>query len=174
VRTRRLFDDAGMDPLLRQSFAYTRSSGLTRRWKEACGKEDDSLGFWAEALYHLCLAVPNMEYRAWLAEAMLDLEDNRLGQSPSLLGGNAEAIPVAQQRPCPSPVDARIRLANLSQDHRTELLVVNPSNETLSLEWGIAPAVPLVWQGHDAAMLQNIERPTVIPPRGWLLGVSNP
>jgi hypothetical protein len=115
IRTRRLFDEAELDALLEKSFAFTQHSGIKDRWKEFKGKEDDSLGFWAEALYHLCLAKPDDRYRAWLAEAMLDLEDNRLGLSPSLLGGNAEAVAPNDQRPCPSPADARLRLANLSR-----------------------------------------------------------
>jgi hypothetical protein len=174
IRTRHLFNDATLDDLLEESFAFTQQSGIKERWKEFKGKEDDSLGFWAEALYHHCLVKSDARYRAWLAEAIMDLEDNGLGLSPSLLGANAEAIPVAQQRPCPSPVDARLRLANMSQEDRIELLVVNPSNEVLSLEWDKAPAVPLVWHGQGDAAQQNNERPTVIPPRAWLLGVFNP
>lgn len=174
VRTRRLFDEPGLDPLLRTSFAYTRSSGLTRRWKEARGKEDDSLGFWAEALYHLCLASPEADYRAWLAEAMLDLEDNRLGQPPSLLGANAEAVAPDQQRPCPTPADARLRLANLSRGGCVELLLVNPSDQTVALEWETAPSGAIVWQGRDGRVPQDSGPLPDIPPRGWLHGMARP
>ncbi len=173
VRSRRLFDDPGMDPLLRQSFAYTRSSGLTRRWKEARGQEDDSLGFWAEALYHLCLSAPDPEYRIWLAEAMLDLEDNRLGQSPSMLGGNAEAIPPGEQRPCPIPADAALRLANLSRCGQGEWLVVNPDKRPISLKWLQEPGIAVVWRTQDGTMPNTEATEIVIPARSWLYGRSN-
>lgn len=172
ARTRRLFDDPGMEPLLRESFAYTRSSGLTRRWKEARGKEDDSLGFWAEALYHLCLAVPDLEYRGWLAEAMLDLEDNRLGQSPSLLGSNAEAIPPGEQWPCPIPADAALRVANLSRGGQGEWLVVNPEQRPLPLQWLVEPGEAVAWRAQDGTMPPPEETGPMIPPRGWLHGRS--
>ena len=172
VRTRRLFDEAELDALLEESFVFTQHSGIKDRWKEFKGKEDDSLGFWAEALYHLCLAKPDDRYRAWLAEAMLDLEDNQLGLSPSLLGANAEAVAPNEQRPCPSPVDARLRLANLSRGDVIELLIVNPTEQTIVLLWETAPADEMAWQGRDATTLQYLERPLDVQPRSWLHGVG--
>lgn len=170
ARTRRLFDDAGLMPLLEASFAATRASGMTARWKEARGKEDDSLGFWAEALYHLCLADPNPVYRDWLAEAMLDLEDNRLGLSPSLLGANAEAIAPGSQRPCPSPEHASLRVANLSGGDRYEWLVVNPTRQPLPLRWEQAPEPTPAWRAQDGTMLPVSAGPLIVAPRGWLRG----
>lgn len=173
VRTRRLFDEPGLDALLRSSFEFTRSSGLTRRWKEAKGREDDSLGFWAEALYHLCLASPEADYRAWLAEAMLDLEDNRLGLPPSLLGANAEAVAPEEQRPCPSPANANLRLANLTRGDKSEWLIVNPTDRPIPLEWEVGPGEAVVWRTQDDTMPAIAERHPIIEPRGWLLGLRN-
>jgi hypothetical protein len=170
IRTRRLFDEVALDGLLEESFTFTQQSGIKDRWKEFKGKEDDSLGFWAEALYHLCLAKSDVRYRVWLAEAMLDLEDNRLGLSPSLLGANAEAVAPNEQRPCPSPVDARLRLVNLSRGNVIELLIVNPTDQTIVLEWETAPADTIAWQGRDATTPQYLERPLDVQPRGWLHG----
>lgn len=170
ARTRRLFADAGLMPLLEASFAATRASGMTARWKEAKGKEDDSLGFWAEALYHLCLADPNPVYRDWLAEAMLDLEDNRLGLSPSLLGANAEAIAPGSQHLCPSPGHADLRVANLSRGDRREWLVVNPTRLPLPLRWQGEPAPALAWRAQDGTMPRVSDTPLIIAPRGWLHG----
>ncbi len=172
VRTRRLFDEDYLDALLEESFSFVQTSGIKQRWKEFKGKEDDSLGFWAEALYHLCLAKSDARFRAWLAEAILDLEDNGLGLSPSLLGANAEAMAPNLQRPCPSPADPRLRVANLSGEGRTELLVVNPSPAPLALEWDTPPARTMVW--HEGTNTSEIpEHHLVIPPRGWLLGAAN-
>ncbi len=172
IRTRHLFNEAALDDLLEESFTFTQQSGIKDRWKELKGKEDDSLGFWAEALYHLCLVKSDARYLAWLAEAIMDLEDNGLGLSPSLLGANAEAITPAMQRPCPSPANSRLRLVNLGRGDLIELLVVNPSNQTITLEWEAPPANPMVWRGPVAALPQNSERGLEVPPRGWLLGVG--
>ena len=172
IRTRRLFGEGELDAILEQSFAFTQSSGLKDRWKELRGKEDDSLGFWAEALFHLCLMNPDIRCRAWLAEAMMDLEDNGLGLSPSLLGANAEAVSPGRQYPCPSPTDARLRLANLSREGRMELLVVNPGNAAVDLEWETPPADSMLWQeAGDKAPRGSQQRPS-IPPRGWLHGMA--
>lgn len=169
ARTRRLFDQTELDPLLAECFRYTHSSGLTARWKELKGKEDDSLGFWAEALYHLALADPDVQVRAWLAEAMLDLEDNQLGLPPSLLGGNAEAVPPGAQRPCPSPRDRRLRIANLSRGEVIEWLVVNPTHEVITLQWQQPPAAVLHWQASAAPGASTADA-SEVHPRAWLHG----
>ncbi|HMN75629.1 MAG TPA: hypothetical protein PKC97_06155 [Burkholderiaceae bacterium] len=153
IRTRRQFDDAAMDLLLAESFAFTHECGITARWKELKGKEDDALGFWAEALYHLALAKPDQRYRAWLAQAILDLEDNGLGLPPSLLGSNAEAVTPAQQCPCPNPVDPRLRVANLSRGEAIEWLIVNPTDQAIDLEWETPPAVEVIWQAQAPSAL---------------------
>jgi hypothetical protein len=172
IRTRRIFDDASLDKVLEASFAFTQHSGIKARWKEMKGKEDDSLGFWAEALYHLCLANPALKHRAWLAEAMLDLEDNGLGLSPSLLGANAEAMSPEEQHPCPSPRDSRLRVANLSHGKHSELLVVNPTTQAIALEWEISPQNTISWQSPNRYENQATAVSPEIPPRSWLRGLS--
>ncbi len=76
---------------------------------------------------------------------MLVLEDLKMGQPPSLLGANAEAVPVARQLPCPSPADARLRVANLGRRGAPELLVVNATDRSLPLDWEFAPVEPVPW-----------------------------
>jgi hypothetical protein len=173
VRTRRLFDEPGMDVLLEESFAFTQHCGIRGRWKELRGKEDDSLGFWSEALYHLCLAKPDVRYRAWLAEAIMDLEDNGLGLSPSLLGANAEAVAPNEQRPCPSAADAALRLANLTRGENHEWLIVNPTARPIPLFWEIEPGQAVVWHSHNGKIPDVTEHAPIIEPRGWLIGVLN-
>lgn len=172
IRTRRLFDETYLDVLLDESFAFTYVSGIKSRWKELKGKEDDSLGFWAEALYHLCLARPDPCYRAWLAEAMIDLEDNGLGLSPSLLGGNTEAIPPYAQCPCPVVRDHGLRLANLGKGEEKELLVVNPTATEIPLEWELPPGDGLEWRSADGLPLADAGRRLAVPARGWVHGVT--
>jgi hypothetical protein len=182
IRTRHLFSGIVDDAWLESCFDFTQTSGIKARWKECQGKEDDALGFWAEALYHLCLDKPDARYRNWLAEAIIDLEDNGLGLSPSLLGTNAEAIALDQQRACPSPAHFRLRLANLSRGDRVEWLVVNSSTKAIPLEWDAAPMFELAWQGHSTQGLQqselqqsglpNLTAPPVIPSRSWVIGTA--
>lgn len=174
IRTRRLFGESYLDATLEESFAFIQTSGIKQRWKEFKGKEDDSLGFWAEALYHLCLASPDPRYRAWLAETMIDLEDNRLGLSPSLLGGNAEAIPPHAQCPCPVARDRRLRLANLGIGEERELLVVNPTALEIPLEWEIPPGDGLDWRSAGGSLLAGSGRQPMVPARGWVHGVVAP
>ena len=172
VRARRIFGETGPDALLATSFAFTQQSGIRSRWKEMKGKEDDSLGFWAEALYHMCLASPEPQYRAWLAEALIDLEDNGLGLTPSLLGGNREAVPNDEQMGCPSPMDIRLRVANLGRKGRMELVVVNAADHAIALEWETPPALPLVWHVGQATASAAVGQGHVVPSRGWLRGIS--
>lgn len=171
ARTRRIFGEPDLDRLLATVFEFTQKSGIRGRWKEMRGIEDDSLGFWAEALYHMCLASPELKYRAWLAETMIDLEDNELGLAPSLLGANSEATPSNEQIACPSPMDPRLRVANLSRHNRLELVIVNTANRAISLEWGIPPAHAIVWKNGDQTLSTDYDRPLEVPSRGWLHGM---
>jgi hypothetical protein len=173
IRTRRIFQDSGMDAQLRACFTYTIHSGLTRRWKDAKGSEDDSLGFWAEALYHLCLSSSQVSDRARLVEAILDLEDNQLGLTPSILGSNAEAIPPRMQHPCPISAHAGLRVVNLSQGDRIEWLIVNPGNLPITLEWSLEPGLKVVWQTGDGTMPAVNDGQPVIAARGWLRGMPD-
>lgn len=172
ARTRRLFDEAELDPLLAECFAFTHDCGIKDRWKEFKGKEEDSLGFWAEALYHLGLTNPDRRYRAWLAEVMIDLHDTGLGLPPSLLGSNAEAVAPDQQRPCPCPTNGRLRVANLSRGDTIEWLIVNPTDQTVALEWEKTPADEMLWSGTDSAALKRMMDILNILPRSWIHAIG--
>lgn len=172
IRTRRMFDEGDMDALLDKSFTFTQQSGIKDRWKEKKGKEDDSLGFWAEALYHLCLLKANLHYRAWLAEAIMDLEDNGLGLPPSLLGANSEAISLETQCPCPSPTDGRLRVANLSHGNTVEWLVVNPTDQPSRLRWERSPKVEVLWHESNAANVIGSDEFPEIAQRAWIYGIG--
>ncbi|MDP3872675.1 MAG: hypothetical protein Q8Q80_08430 [Methyloversatilis sp.] len=171
VRTRRIFGEVALDPLLEECFAFTQHSGIKERWKELAGKEDDSLGFWAEALYHMCLLEDDRRYRAWLADAVIYLDDARLGLSPSLLGCNAEAVAPKLQTLCPRPSDPRLCVTNLSKSPQLlEYLVINPSHDDIVLEWKLAPVGPVQW--HDSGDTRREEKGMVVPARSWVQGVT--
>ena len=161
-------------PAVKSGVEFTINSGIRGRWKENRGQEDDSLGFWSEALYHLCLTNPDKQYRVWLAEAILDLEDNGLGISPSLMGSNPEAIPLTEQHPCPSPKNRSIRVVNLSHDTYIELLAINPTSKPLLLDWEIAPPESIIWtKGREAEASAKEDGDNItVPPSSWVWGRS--
>lgn len=157
-----------VDEITQGALTFTHSSGILKHWAETPQKAY-ALGFWAEALWHACTLYPSPNYRRWLAEAMLTLETKNMGLPPSVLGANAEAIPLSKQQPCPIPVRPEIRVANLSLGDMHELLLVNASDDVIKLNWSVPPNVSLQW--YDAAgdmMTSEIS----IPARGWLHGRS--
>ncbi|MEQ6341736.1 MAG: hypothetical protein M3A44_08810 [Gammaproteobacteria bacterium] len=92
VRARRRFGGTGFDVVISAAAQFAQTSGVRGRWKEL-KYERYALGFWAEALWHLCREFPNHgEYHNWYAEACADLEAMNMGLPPSSLGGNAEAV----------------------------------------------------------------------------------
>lgn len=91
VRARRRFGGTGFDTAISAAAQFAQTSGVRGRWKEL-KYERYALGFWAEALWHLCGEFPNhAEYHNWYAEACADLEVMNMGLPPSSLGVNAEA-----------------------------------------------------------------------------------
>ncbi len=167
IRFRQRFPQAAVSSVIAQGLAYTQHGSLRAFWREH-KKRPDALGFWTDALWHLCLADPDPRYRAWLAEAMIYSEDAGIGMAPALLGANTEAVPVASRHPCPSPVDRRLRIANLGRGARGELVVANPAKEDIALAWqGDVPA--LTWQSSAGPL---VGRDLVVPGRGWVWGVA--
>jgi len=166
--TRRFGDDIAREALF-AGLRFCRASGILRRWKEHAYQRY-ALGFWAEALYHVCQLTTQTEYRAWLAEAILDLEDLGMGLPPSLLGANAEAVHPAGQIACPATSDPRLRVANLSRAGRVEFVVVNPSTEEIALAWGQSMPSKLACYGADGAALARSR--IIVPARAWVTALS--
>lgn len=91
VRARRRFGGMQFDTVIRAAAQFAQTSGVRGRWKEL-KYERYALGFWAEALWHLCREFPDhVEYREWYREACDDLEALNMGLPPSHLEVNAEA-----------------------------------------------------------------------------------
>ena len=167
LRVWRRFPDEDLDAIVKGAIAAVRETGLLETWTES--KQRQGLGYWAEALYHLCMLSASREHRAALAEALLIAGDAGLGLPPSLLGANPEAVHLADRVPCPSPIDARLRVANLSCGRRSELLVINPSTATIALMWDSPPREGLAWtdtKGQPASA-------SALGPRSWILGTSD-
>ncbi|MBU1664376.1 MAG: hypothetical protein KKG92_03125, partial [Gammaproteobacteria bacterium] len=122
ARHRRHFQDTGMDAPIARLARFIQESGVRGRWRELA-YERYALGFWAEALWQLCQIYDDWCYRAWLAEAVLDLEDEAMGIPPSLLGGNREAL--AWPRACPPPPEPGVRVLSIPREREWEVLWVN-------------------------------------------------
>jgi hypothetical protein len=168
ARLRRRFPSEDLDAVIDGAVSAVTETTLQKYWVEANQKQ--ALGYWVEALYHICTLKPEPVYRRYLAEAMLSALDAGLGLSASLLGAHPEVVKPAERFPCPSPRDARIRVANLSYGGRREILVVNPTTETIELAWEGDWPNDLAWMsGADlASPAENL--PLSVPTRGWLLG----
>ena len=165
LRVWRRFPEEDLEGVVQGAIAAVRETGLLQSWIET--KQRQALGYWVEALYYLCTLHAAGEYRTFLAEAMLIADEARLGLPPSLLGGNPEAVPLAQHAPCPSPGDARLRIANLGRSGRMEILVVNCSASSVTLAWERAASPSLIWTTADG---RAIDAPAELASRAWLRG----
>jgi len=172
VRYLRCLPDEPLEPVLAKALEFTQNGSLRRYWREPKQRQHHALVFWTEALYHQCMAHPDPQYRTWLAAAMLDIEDLELGQPPSLLGSNSEAVAAAVRCPCLILSDGRLRVANLSNGDRYEFLVVNPQMQALALSWQSDGALDIYWRDANGRTQERESVPT-IAPRGWLLGIGS-
>lgn len=145
---------AAFKPYVEGILSYCAVTGIARRWLEHKGRAY-SVGFYAEALYLLCLRESRPELDAMLADALLLCVRQRLGLPPSLPGGNAEAQTASH--PVPQSARAAVVVANLSRAERAACMVVNAGQHSIRLEDALR-AVPAGW--HIPA--------TELPPGGWL------
>ncbi len=173
VRYVRRFPDDAMRPILERALSYTYGGNIRAHWKESPERQD-ALGFWAEALYHLCILDPDPTWRRWLAEAVIDCEDVSLGLPPSVLGANGEAVAAQDRSHCPSPAARQLRIVNLSHRGRSEYLVVNPTGESLPLEWQTAPSGPVVWSDRTGRQIPIYVRVPLVAGREWVHGMLRP
>ena len=166
VRYRQRFPDQDVSRIIDQALAYTQNTQLRAFWAQD-KKKSHALGFWADALWHLCVSDPEPRYRRWLAEAMLYCEDAGIGMPPVLLGANTEGIPFRERVPCPSPKDGRLRVANLGRSGRSEIILVNPVDEDIPLRLEGELQGELIWSlSRDAST--GVEGS--VPARGWAWG----
>jgi hypothetical protein len=170
ARLWRRFPDEDLADIVQGAVHAVRDTSLLKYWTET--KQRQALGYWTEALYHLCTLAQTPEYRRYLAEAVLIAEDMGLGLPPSLLGANPEVVRPEERIPCPSPTDARLRVANLSCRGKQEILVVNSSSATIELVWQGDAVNGLAWSAADGRPVPKATSPTLIPPRSWLLGTD--
>lgn len=170
LRYRRRFPDETIDVVVLAAMSLVRDHQLIDRWPEIKGKEY-AVGFWAEALYQMCLVRPEAQYRALLAETVVALERQSLGLPPSLLGANGEAVSPQERVPTPVPDDGRIRVVNLSQKGMCEVLLINCSGEAVRPHIVRNAPAGLAWSvGEETEAFAAT--PLEIPGGGWLWGRS--
>jgi hypothetical protein len=170
IRYRRCFAEQAFMDIVKRGLDYTQGSALRDFWLSQKDK-GHALGFWVDALWHLCMDDPEPKYRRWLAEGMLYCAKAGFGMPPALLGGNAEAIPPNERCPCPSPTDLRLRIANLSRAGRIEIIVANPSGDAIVLELNNMQAAPMQWASSNGEVASDT---LTVPANGWLWGTQRP
>lgn len=164
------FPQAFDETILDKALEFTQTSGLIKRYRELSPNKRYSVGFWSEALYYRCLAKPDMKYRQWLAEAMLECHDLNFGMSPSLSGTNGEAMPFDQQVDLPLIMNPELVMANLSCGQHKELVLVNTSKQPITVSWQSELDPTLIWcdsQGNTIVI-----NPLIVNSRDWLIGAN--
>lgn len=165
VRLQRRFPDLPLKPHIDRAIEFTYRSGLWESWAED-EKNRYAYGFWAEALYHLCLLDPEPDYRRKLAETMFQLSHLGLGHPPSLLGANREALETPPSRNA-SLLPESLRIADLSRPEKPEILLLNPGEEAVPLNLNTLPP-DLEWRDSQGNRLETTE--IQLQPKSWIIG----
>ena len=169
ARLWRCFPDEDLDKILSEAVEAVSGSSLLQYWAESKPR-NFSLVVWVEALYHLCTLRENPSYRHYLAQGILLILDTGLGLPPALFGTDQEAVRTGDRVPCPSPSDRRLRVANLSCNGRTEILVINNTGIDRDLTWEHNAALELSWQSADGKTIHAGDSSPCVQSRGWLWG----
>ncbi|MCD2451814.1 hypothetical protein GO003_015610 [Methylicorpusculum oleiharenae] len=163
------FPQAFDEIILDKAMEFTQTSGLIKRYRELTPDKRYSVGFWSEALYYRCLAKPDIKYRQWLAEAILECHDLDFGLSPSLLGTNGEAMHYDQQVSMPLTDNPELLMANLSVGQNKEFIMVNSSDSPVTVAWTSKPDFGLTWLDSKGKKLSN--RALIVNNRDWIMGI---
>lgn len=167
LRYQRRFQEKEMNKILEGALEFTQFYGIRKYWAQDRYKKY-ALGFWAEALYHLCTLKEDLKYRAWLAEAVINLEEKGLGVPPSLLGANSEAVSLEYQRPCLINENCNLCMVNLSCFGAKEYLAINPTKETQFCKFSNLKET-LRWFSSQSELVKD--EVLKVPPKSWIRGV---
>ncbi len=164
------FPNAFDESVLDKAMEFTQNSGLIKRYRELSPDKRYSVGFWSEALYYRCLTKPDIKYRQWLAEAILECHDLKFGLSPSLLGTNGEAAHYNQHFKIPLSLinNSEILIANLSVGPILELLIVNSTEHALIPTW--LPEFGSDWIWKDINGKEILNDHLILNSRDWVIG----
>jgi hypothetical protein len=163
------FPSDGLMDILDNAVTFVADNNILKYWSESKPRQY-ALVVWVDALYRVCILNQQGKYRAHLAEAIMFTEDAGLGLPPAVLGTESEMISRSEQKPCPSPTDARLRVVNLSCSDHMELLVINNTSCDLELEWEENKNLGLSWLTDAGKSVPFDNSPLYISARGWLRG----
>ena len=133
IRLQRRFPSLALRTCINNAIEYTYCSGLWENWSED-KRCHYAYGFWAEALYHLCLLDTNTTYRDKLVRTLQKMQHHHLGLPPSLLGANREAVVPADRTFDFAALPASVEFADLSSSQHTEILLMNLGKEAVSVD----------------------------------------
>lgn len=165
----RCFPDEDIGVIIENAVRAVSNSSILEYWAESSPRHF-SIVVWVEAIYHLCTLEQNSSYRRILAEGIMCLHDAGLGLPPALLGADPEAVKTTDRIPCPSPADSHLRIANLSCNGNSELLVINTTDTERELAWEGDNRPPLSWVTANDQPLTDGASSLRIPPRQWIRG----
>ena len=165
----RRFPDENLTTIVDEAVKAVMDSQLLEYWSEAKQRQF-SVVEWADALYHLCTLSREPSLRRHLGKTLLVAHDVGLGLPPALLGCDTEVVSRSQRVPCPSPVDGRIIVANISHEGGVEILVANPTEIGLELAWETKMREELRWSDSDGREISVAHSTPRIPPRSWMIG----
>lgn len=171
ARHARAFPGGFDEPTLDKAMEFTYTSGLIKRYRELTPGKRYSVGFWAEALYHRCLAKNDLKYRQWLAEAMLECHQLDFGIAPSLLGTNGEALGHYSQTDSSDLYTGQLTMANLSCHDRIEIMLVNCSDQEHRLNSLPTPYKDLKWFNATGAELTINQ--LHVSANNWIRGINS-
>jgi hypothetical protein len=169
ARFQRCFPGEELRDILDNAVKFVTGGNILQYWSESKPRQY-ALVVWVDALYRLCVLNQQEKYRSHLANAVMFAEDTGLGLPPAVLGNESELVRRLQQKPCPSPTDARLRVVNLSCRGRTELLVVNNTSCDRELAWQQNIHHRLLWKTAAGQPVPLHSSPLCVPARGWLQG----
>jgi hypothetical protein len=169
TRLWRCFPDEDFAGIIAQAVKAVSDSSILKLWAESKPRHF-SLVVWVEALYHLCTLQQDASYRRLLAEGIISIEDTGLGLPPSLLGADAEAVKITDRIPCPSPTDSQLRIANLSCNGRSEILVINSTDTDRELAWEGNMNLALSWVTADDQPVLARNSSLCVDSRKWIWG----
>jgi hypothetical protein len=149
-------------------------SSITRYWAEVKpgNRQQFALVVWIEALCNLCMLSRDFSYRRYIAEAAICAIENDIGLPPVVLGSNPEAVKICSWIPCPSPIDSRLHVINLSCKGQIEVIVVNCSDSDVKLHWQGDHRYDMSWKDADGQRVDTSESVFSVSPRRWLVGLE--
>ena len=169
TRLWRCFPDEDLGGIIDAAIKAVSDSSILQLWAESRPRHF-SVVVWVDALYQLCTLRQDAAYRQLLAEGIMLIVDTGLGFPPSLFGADSEAVKITDRVPCPSPSDPQLKVANLSCNGRSEILVVNATDSDRVLTWESNKTQAVSWVTADGQPVSTENSSLCVHARQWIWG----